>query len=331
MNGDSPLVSIIIPVYNGENYIRECIDSVRNQTYANTEIIIINDGSTDLTESICKGFVGDNIFLFSTVNQGVSSARNKGIDIATGEFILFVDADDIIADTYVENLLLHHKEADLSVGRIEIVNREIEQAQNTLDKSMDIPLYGNFRDYYSFLQPNLLGPVAKLYRRDIIKKYSIYFPVEYSLAEDQMFNFQYYQYIETYYYENAAVYQVIDRNESSLSKLRNLKAFEGSVKNLKVAYNFYQNRQIKDQKYMYITHVLGLINKYSYIEDQDDINLEYNTWSRYRERVDKIISSVPITFYVSRRLGLIKNIAWNSIVLFGPTLLMIYCRFKNKQ
>ena len=84
MNGDSPLVSIIIPVYNGENYIRECIDSVRNQTYANTEIIIINDGSTDLTESICKGFVGDNIFLFSTVNQGVSSARNKGIDIATG-------------------------------------------------------------------------------------------------------------------------------------------------------------------------------------------------------------------------------------------------------
>lgn len=330
MNGDNPLVSIIIPVYNGENYIEECINSVRKQTYTKIEIVIINDGSTDLTESICKRFVGDNIILFSTSNQGVSSARNKGLDIATGEFILFVDADDIIDATYVENLLLHHKEVDLVVGGIEIINRDTKQIKTTLKDAMNIPLCGSFGDYYSLLQPNLLGPVAKLYRRDILNKYNIRFPVEYSLAEDQIFNFQYYKYIDTYYYESAAVYQVIDRNESSLSKLRNLKAFEGSVENLKVAYNFYHSRQIKNQKYMYITHALALINKYSYIVDQKNINIEYNTWLKYRERVNKILSCVPITFYVSRRLGLIKNIAWNSIVLLGPTPLMIYCRLKNK-
>ena len=91
-------VSIIIPVFNGERYIEECLNSVENQTYTNVEIIVINDGSTDKTENILLSFQEkfNNIIKITTKNSGAASARNLGMDAAKGEYIMFVDADDIL-------------------------------------------------------------------------------------------------------------------------------------------------------------------------------------------------------------------------------------------
>lgn len=101
------LVSVIIPIYNSEEYLARCIQSILNQTYTNIEVILVNDGSTDESELICKFFcANDNrLKLISQKNSGVSEARNVALDIAKGDFISFVDSDDYVNKLYIETLL----------------------------------------------------------------------------------------------------------------------------------------------------------------------------------------------------------------------------------
>ena len=96
MTATNPLISVIMPVYNGEKFIRETMDSVLNQTYQNFEFIIVNDGSVDSTQQIISSYDDKRIVpLNLTRNQGVSNARNRGTDLSKGEFIAFCDADDL--------------------------------------------------------------------------------------------------------------------------------------------------------------------------------------------------------------------------------------------
>ena len=92
-----PLVSVIIPVYNSEKYIEQCVDSVLAQTWQNIEVIIIDDGSTDGSSDIVKKYESDRVKIFSQENKGASSARNRGLTEVKGEFIQFLDADDILS------------------------------------------------------------------------------------------------------------------------------------------------------------------------------------------------------------------------------------------
>ncbi len=114
-NGQA-LISVIIPVYNGEKYIARCLESVIGQTYQKLEIIVINDGSTDETEDIIERFAktDDRIYSFVQSNQGQSVAREKGVRLSRGEYISFVDADDYVAPCFIERLLeIGDYEADL--------------------------------------------------------------------------------------------------------------------------------------------------------------------------------------------------------------------------
>ncbi len=101
-------ISIIIPIYNSEKYLEQCLDSILGQSYTNYEVIIIDDGSTDNSRSIYKRFTDmDKRFTaFYQKNQGVSVARNKGLDIAQGEIILFIDSDDVISPVFLE-IIMH--------------------------------------------------------------------------------------------------------------------------------------------------------------------------------------------------------------------------------
>lgn len=101
-----PLISVIVPVYNGQDYLLKCIDSIKSQTYQNLEIIIINDGSTDGTDEICQKLMqdNDNIFVITMDDKGVSAARNAGIDLAKGAYITFVDADDRLLPGMIQSL-----------------------------------------------------------------------------------------------------------------------------------------------------------------------------------------------------------------------------------
>lgn len=103
---NEPLISIVIPVYNVENYIFKCLKSITNQTYKNIEVIMINDGSTDNSRKICDVFVKDDsrFKIFDKINGGLSDARNFGVEKSKGKYITFVDSDDYVDDDYVEYL-----------------------------------------------------------------------------------------------------------------------------------------------------------------------------------------------------------------------------------
>lgn len=112
------MVSIIVPIYNTEQYLCKCLDSIRSQTYSDIEVIMIDDGSTDASRNIAIGFVErDNRFrLFSQENAGVSSARNCGLVIAEGEYILFVDSDDWLEPQMIEKLVYNMIEYQVDIS-----------------------------------------------------------------------------------------------------------------------------------------------------------------------------------------------------------------------
>ena len=101
----SELVSIVVPVYNVEKYLWECLYSLKEQSYKNIEVIMVNDGSTDGSRDICEKICEDKRFiLINKKNGGLSSARNAGIDVARGEYITFVDSDDFVDQDFVQRL-----------------------------------------------------------------------------------------------------------------------------------------------------------------------------------------------------------------------------------
>lgn len=122
---ENELISIIVPVYNVEQYIQRCINSVLSQTYKNFELLLINDGSTDLSGKICENnqMRDERIHMFVKSNGGLSDARNYGLDRAKGKYIVFLDSDDYIGKDFVEILYRECKEqnAELAIGSTEIV------------------------------------------------------------------------------------------------------------------------------------------------------------------------------------------------------------------
>ena len=117
------MISIIIPIYNGENYINRMLECIEKQTFTNYEVILVNDGSYDATESICLKYTESNKkfkYIFQE-NGGVATARNNGIDNSTGEYIVFLDADDYIENDYLECLyreLRSENNIDMVIYRI---------------------------------------------------------------------------------------------------------------------------------------------------------------------------------------------------------------------
>lgn len=107
MGSHKYLISVIMPVYNGEKYLSQALNSIRHQTYSNLEIIVVDDGSTDSSYKICKEMVEQDprIKLIHQDNNGVASARNTGLSAATGDYIVWVDSDDYIYETYIQSLL----------------------------------------------------------------------------------------------------------------------------------------------------------------------------------------------------------------------------------
>lgn len=106
ISNEYPLISIVIPVYNVQDFLEECLKSVINQTYTNLEVILIDDGSTDASSDICKRYVqvDSRVYLYRQDNQGLSAARNQGIKLSTGKYIMFVDSDDFITEDCVSFL-----------------------------------------------------------------------------------------------------------------------------------------------------------------------------------------------------------------------------------
>ena len=172
-------ISIIIPVYNVEKHLKMCLDSVINQTYQNLEIILINDGSTDNSGKICEEYkrADSRIILIHKENEGLSMARNTGLDIASGEYISFVDSDDYISRNMVETLYnrLLETQSDMAVCSIQ----HVDEAGKSLCSNFtfdDIVLGQNefWKLYSSTGHTECVVAWNKLYKREILEQ--LYYP-----------------------------------------------------------------------------------------------------------------------------------------------------------
>lgn len=229
------LISVIVPVYNVERYLSQCIDSLITQTYINLEIILVDDGSTDASGRICDQYKkrDSRIHVLHKANGGVSDARNYGLSIATGEYVGFVDSDDIIeCDMYEILLKLCIKNhVKLSCTRYDVIEGKFSKSKKHKEKEMVLSS-DEFLKYLILGDRNIKIATAvwsRLYHRDIVK--NVEFPKGKSFGEEIVFNTKVIINAEKCIYTDKCLYHYRARNESiSHSK-------EGNIFSKNTAFN----------------------------------------------------------------------------------------------
>ncbi len=216
---DNYLVSIILPVFNSEEYLERCIESILNQTYINIELIIINDGSSDKSELICKQYSNkDNrIHYFFQENSGPSVARNKGIELAKGEFIQFVDSDDYLEHQSIEILIKNSNDVEFVIAGYKNIYTNNKNSKIKSNKT-GLFIKKEFLDFFGETLEKQLFHYTwhKLYRKEIVTK--IRFKEEINIGEDLFFNLDYMDYVEKIKIIDNVVYNHIWDNPSSITK-----------------------------------------------------------------------------------------------------------------
>ena len=216
----SDLVSVIITSYNAGRYIDRCIRSVLGQTYSDLEIIIINDGSTDNTESITKGFEDkyEHVRYIFQPNSGVSVARNRGIAEAIGKYIMFVDGDDYIDNSIVERLVNGIDDSDIICCCCKAFTDQFECEDHFFGTSFNARTQDEKEKLFLQLLNGNLGkpdgkgytaigvPWGKLYRRDFLKDNKILFNPKLIRMQDNMFNMYAFYYSKNIVYINEPLY-----------------------------------------------------------------------------------------------------------------------------
>ncbi len=219
------LISIIVPIYNAERYLKDTLDSVSEQTYSNYELILVNDGSTDDSEDICLQYrlKNDRTRYFKKENSGVASTRNFGLKQATGDYICFVDADDVLEKNYLEVLLESLLDGNNGLACCKYKKFKDEYITEIMESENLKLTYGDkyeilFNSYGSYLW-------NKLFIRDIILKNNLFFNNDIFMCEDLLFVFNYLKYINSINCSNQICYFYRSLDNSLSKNLNNMKWF----------------------------------------------------------------------------------------------------------
>lgn len=205
------LISVIVPVFNGAPYLSRCIDSVLKQTYENLQILIIDDGSEDDSLNIAREYERKDkrIRVFHQANQGVSSARNKGIQNADGDYLVFIDGDDYIADNMIETLYLDITKTP--TAQVAICNYESDRTDSITDTNRREILDQEEAASRLFFRSSYQGFLCnKMFKTEIIRKHHLSLNPKITICEDLLFCFQYFMYIEKAVYNSQVLYFYTD-------------------------------------------------------------------------------------------------------------------------
>ena len=211
MNSKDPYISIIIPAYNAEKNLENCVKSIVEQSYKSYEIIIINDGSKDSTKDVCFRLKQQyqNIKIVDSENLGVSAARNLGIEAACGEWICFIDSDDKMLGDSLKQLVTGTCQPEINwvIGNFislneasgeRILNKQYFEEKEHIGIPVELPEFCASRNFHCVW--------GKLYTRSIIETYKIRFDEKLQYGEDLLFNLEYFQHIDRFIVLNTPVY-----------------------------------------------------------------------------------------------------------------------------
>ena len=213
--------SVIIPIYNAEKTLERCIDSLVMQGRDDVELLLINDGSSDRSEEVCRKFQQKhkNIRYFYQKNSGVSAARNVGLFEAQGEYVLFVDSDDYVVSTYFESIdnVLSRGPVDLLLfGEQYTSGINVKPVFIEALKGDELDVYQKVNCLFRNLQLNALP--AKIFRKEIIQHLNLRFQESLAVGEDALFVFGYVLHVQNVWAENMPVYFVDTSNGESLTR-----------------------------------------------------------------------------------------------------------------
>lgn len=320
------MISIIVPIYNAERYLNKCIDSILSQSFVGFELVLINDGSTDSSGAICEKYaVMDNrVKVFHKKNGGVGSARNMGLEKATGDWVMFVDADDWIELDCLEVCYrsLHNN--------IELLVFSCNWAADSLLPDRICSTKSDFKEILPLYIDKVVftSPWCKLFKRSKIEELDLKFNEELMFfGEDTLFVFEYLKNIKSMQLLSKQFYHYVsDNNQNSLSKKKDLDWFTKSYFLKKIFTAVSDIESVWDTqliKYRCLTCEL-ILNKYLYA-------LSYTSFARVKDGLKNIISCIELKYIFEDRKYLPKGERrklFDFLVQYKLiTLLAIYVKF----
>lgn len=284
------LISVIVPVYNVQKYLKKCVDSIVNQSYTNIEILLINDGSSDDSGKLCIEFENNDkrIKTINKKNGGLSDARNEGIRFSTGTFISFVDSDDWIEKDYIEKLydLIKNGNKDIAICNFYKYYDDLDSYENKNDSSYNLELNSYQAQNLMFGSLSVQFTVAwgKLYRSELFE--NIKFPVN-KIHEDEFITYKLYDLSKNIVYTNEKliIYRIrknsITQNGFRISnKLNAIEAFQEKFE----FYHYKKYYDLRDKT------LLTLISIYINIIKNKNLIVKYNMYKSQIDSIDEYIN-----------------------------------------
>ena len=298
----APLISIIVPAYNVEKYIKTCLDSLINQTYSNFEIIVINDGSTDQTEKILNEYESNpKIRIFSQKNGGLSAARNQGLNLANGELVCFIDSDDSVKSDYLEKLaapFFEDSNIDITVCGYQekFENSEI----NHVLKSQKITGAQATKDLLIKQQDFNILAWNKLYRKKLFSNNHIEYPAG-QIHEDNLTTYKLFSHAQKVFYISDVLY-IYQRTHSEITK--NLYSKEKTLKRLQVKEQMAieAGQYLQDPDLKLSAEVASLLAYFAFLDHAISRQINKSYYDVYLMKTRKLASSQFKNPYLTKKL-----------------------------
>lgn len=308
-----PKVSVIVPVYNAENYIEDCCENLLNQTYEDYEVIFVNDGSTDNSQRMLENLASkyDKIQIITQENQGQAIARNAGIKQSKGDFLCFVDIDDGISKEMLEKMMEAQKESDADLVWCNAYIKKNDMILNTLDET-----YPNADDSQKNYVLHNASPWRKCIRRSLLENHNLYFP-KLRFYEDLAVVPSYGLYTNKIYYLNEPLYTYVLHEGSTMHQKSYHQKLEDIFESIDILSNFIEHSFYKDNikdelEYLYIDHLLHAASlrffEFENTEIQLDkiveiMKLKYPLWkkNKYFKQKDWKYKLICYLFYKKKR------------------------------
>lgn len=311
-------VSVIIPVYNVEMYLEKCIDSVINQIYKNIEIIIVNDGSTDNCEKIIKRYrnIDNRIIYVKQGNNGLSSARNAGIKIATGEYVCFIDSDDWVSNKFVSNMIktIKDNKSDIVICNMEYIYSNGRKKGNVpqINEHNTVSNIEGLKDLFNG-EKFKFHAQNKLYRRRLFKENNIQFP-EKMVYEDVFTTYKLFYKAKTISYLDEKLYYYLQSRPGSILQTEFNEKRWDILKALDEIGMFINNKEIdlkEEFKHLVVINIISLVNYISPIY----YSLGLETKKRYKSIIYNSYSRYNLEGYLqSKNISIVEKVRYSMIL-----------------
>jgi glycosyltransferase involved in cell wall biosynthesis len=312
--------SFIVPVYNCEKYIQECVQTILNQTYRDYEVILIDDGSTDSSSKICDEIAEQNcnVLVIHKSNGGPSSARNTGIKVSSGEFIWFIDSDDVISSEYalqqIDSIIsrnqvdiLYFLSREYNENFIQVIRSQEEYPEEGGQFISGADLLVKLEKRNKLL-PIFTSPVNKVFRKSVLVKNCVYFEERFRCYEEDEFLCKAAYYGKSFYFLNDVLYHVRIRPQSVSTTVTSdsvEKKLKYRIELVDMCCNFYSDKEKAVQQSMnkfYSYYYLFALRDYfkldtdeqrkdviNFIKSKDNIfKYMWNTKSKYLKLISII-------------------------------------------